>query len=283
MALSGDKGRHRRAVAGGSAGRTLRAHRRRDRAGSRRVRPSGGSSVGRSVAAAVVDRPQYTWQDFELDDERPRAQPEPPDTPHLGRRPAPLRGPREDPAPPVGRQAGAAADRGRTGGGEPGQAARPAEGQARRRPRRHLRRPRRGARPGRHGLSARRAAAVRPGDVGHLRGSVRRPQDRRGGPALAHARRDDARGRARPRRRRLGARGLGVRLAGVRRASTRSATPLLASAFHRQPGGLGRKEFFADAFAAIASRQRPALVDMLGGDTRMALNVMLFFNRRYGI
>ena len=30
-----------------------------------------------------------------------------------------------------------------------------------------------------------------------------------------------------------------------------------ASDFHRQPGGLGRKEFFADAFAAIASRQRP--------------------------
>ncbi|MGP3918022.1 hypothetical protein [Nonomuraea sp. 10N515B] len=61
------------------------------------------------------------------------------------------------------------------------------------------------------------------------------------------------------------------------------ARPILASAFHRQGGGLGRKEFFADAFAAIAARQRPALVDMLGGDTRMALNVMLFFNRRYGI
>ncbi|MBF8187097.1 hypothetical protein ITP53_15395 [Nonomuraea sp. K274] len=61
------------------------------------------------------------------------------------------------------------------------------------------------------------------------------------------------------------------------------AMPLLASSFHRQGGGLGRKEFFADAFAAIASRQRPALVDMLGGDTRMALNVMLFYNRRYGI
>jgi hypothetical protein len=57
----------------------------------------------------------------------------------------------------------------------------------------------------------------------------------------------------------------------------------LASDFHKQPGGLGRKEFFADAFAAIASRQRPALVDMLGGDTRGALNVMLYFNRRYGI
>jgi hypothetical protein len=56
-----------------------------------------------------------------------------------------------------------------------------------------------------------------------------------------------------------------------------------ASDFHRQPGGLGRKEFFADAFAAIASRQRPALVDMLNGDTRTALRVMLYFNRRYGI
>jgi hypothetical protein len=59
--------------------------------------------------------------------------------------------------------------------------------------------------------------------------------------------------------------------------------PHLASDFHRQPGGLGRKEFFADAFAAIASGQRPALVDMLNGDTRTALKVMLYFNRRYGI
>ncbi|GAA3127272.1 hypothetical protein GCM10010466_17620 [Planomonospora alba] len=59
--------------------------------------------------------------------------------------------------------------------------------------------------------------------------------------------------------------------------------PVLASGFHLQPGVLGRREFFADAFAAIASRQRPALVDMLSGDTRMALTVMLFFNRRYGI
>jgi hypothetical protein len=55
------------------------------------------------------------------------------------------------------------------------------------------------------------------------------------------------------------------------------------SAFHRQPGHLGRREFFADAFAAIASSQRPALVDMLSGDTRAALNVMLYFNVRYGI
>ena len=59
--------------------------------------------------------------------------------------------------------------------------------------------------------------------------------------------------------------------------------PHMVSAFHGQPGLLGRREFFADAFAAIASRQRPALVEMLGGDTRSALNVMLYFNVRYGI
>jgi hypothetical protein len=59
--------------------------------------------------------------------------------------------------------------------------------------------------------------------------------------------------------------------------------PFIVSDFHRQRGGLGRKEFFADSFAAIASAQRPALVDMLGGNTRIALRVMLYFNRRYGI
>lgn len=59
--------------------------------------------------------------------------------------------------------------------------------------------------------------------------------------------------------------------------------PLLVSDFHRQDGPLGRREFFADAFSAIASRQRPALMDMLGGHTRTGLEVMLFFNVRYGI
>jgi hypothetical protein len=57
----------------------------------------------------------------------------------------------------------------------------------------------------------------------------------------------------------------------------------LVSDFHRQPGDLGRREFFADAFAAIASRQRPAIVDMLGGNIRTALDVMLYFNLRYGL
>ncbi len=59
--------------------------------------------------------------------------------------------------------------------------------------------------------------------------------------------------------------------------------PWMSSDFHRQAGRLGRREFFADAFAAIASSQRPALVEMVGGNTRAALNVMLYFNVRYGI
>jgi hypothetical protein len=67
------------------------------------------------------------------------------------------------------------------------------------------------------------------------------------------------------------------------RALHERCVPRLASDFHRQAGSLGRREFFADAFAAIASSQRPALVDMLGGDTRTALDVMLYFNVRYGI
>lgn len=67
------------------------------------------------------------------------------------------------------------------------------------------------------------------------------------------------------------------------RALYEQCRPHFASDFHIQADDLGRHEFFADAFAAIASRQRPALVDMLGGNTRVALNVMLFFNRKYGI
>jgi hypothetical protein len=59
--------------------------------------------------------------------------------------------------------------------------------------------------------------------------------------------------------------------------------PWMMSEFHRQVGPLGRREFFADAFAAIASSQRPALVEMLDGNTRLALLVMLYFNVRYGI
>ena len=57
----------------------------------------------------------------------------------------------------------------------------------------------------------------------------------------------------------------------------------LRSDFHRLVGQLGRREFFADAFAAIVSSQRPALVEMVGGNIRAALSVMLYFNVRYGI
>ncbi len=52
------------------------------------------------------------------------------------------------------------------------------------------------------------------------------------------------------------------------RALYQQCLPSMRSDFHRQQGLLGRREFFADAFAAIASSQRPALVDMLGGDTQ---------------
>jgi hypothetical protein len=67
------------------------------------------------------------------------------------------------------------------------------------------------------------------------------------------------------------------------RALYECCLPHLASDFHRHDGSLGRREFFADAFAAIASSQRPALVEMLSGDTRTALDVMLYFNVRYGL
>jgi hypothetical protein len=59
--------------------------------------------------------------------------------------------------------------------------------------------------------------------------------------------------------------------------------PWMPADLHRQAGQLGRREFFADAFAAVASGQRPALVEMLGGNTRVAMHVMLYFNARYGI
>ncbi len=59
--------------------------------------------------------------------------------------------------------------------------------------------------------------------------------------------------------------------------------PSMRSDFHRLAGQMGRREFFADAFAAVISSQRPALVEMVGGNIRAALNVMLYFNVRYGI
>jgi hypothetical protein len=67
------------------------------------------------------------------------------------------------------------------------------------------------------------------------------------------------------------------------RALYERCLPHIASEFHRNGESVGRREFFADSFAAIASSQRPALVEMLSGDTRTALDVMLYFNVRYGM
>ena len=59
--------------------------------------------------------------------------------------------------------------------------------------------------------------------------------------------------------------------------------PHMVSAFHRQPGAPRPPGVLRGRVRCDASRQRRALVEMLGGDTRAALNVMLYFNVRYGI
>lgn len=295
MAQWAEKGRHRRGsrwwqrgpYASPYRGEVTREERARDgRPGEARPGDAPREAERRiervPVSASVVDRPQYSWRDFELDDERPRAQPNSPDTPpsgdglrHCGSLERILH--RQWDA----RYGPPSAD-----------AVRAVESLARL--------------PDR--LKARLAAGlegiyVGPGgvpdldDMGYLRGAPL-PSGRatwdicagaygdrkivvgdRPSPTpdvmmheVGHAI-DDV--DARP--------GEWVSDSPEFVALYHQCEPLLASSFHRQPQGLGRKEFFADAFAAIASRQRPALVDMLGGDTRMALEVMLFFNRRYGI
>ncbi|WP_343954950.1 hypothetical protein [Nonomuraea longicatena] len=239
--------------------------------------------IGRErLPAAVVERPQYTWQDFELPDVQPRAQPNRPDTPDLGDgllHCGPLEAvlhrqwdARQGPPPP--------------------ETVRAVESLARLPER----------------LKKKLAISlegiyVGPGgvpdldDMGYLRGAPL-PSGRASWDICAGAygdRKIVVGDRPSPTpdvmMHEVGhaiddvdsAPGEWVSDSPEFVALYEQATPLLASAFHRQAGGLGRKEFFADAFAAIASRQRPALVDMLGGDTRMALDVMLFFNRRYGI
>ncbi|GLW08860.1 hypothetical protein Misp01_39900 [Microtetraspora sp. NBRC 13810] len=286
MAQSGDKGRHRRGsrwwqrgpYASPYRGETGRGESAREtpREGERRVERVT------AVAASVAHRPEYTWRDFELDHERPRAQPNSPDTPDLG-----------DGLLYCGRLERILHRQWDVRDGPPSaEAVRAVESLARL--------------PDR--LKAVLAAGlegiyVGPGgvpdldDMGYLRGAPL-PSGRatwdicagaygdrkivvgdRPSPTpdvmmheVGHAL-DDVDSRP----------GDWVSDSPEFVALYERCEPLFASAFHRQPGGLGRKEFFADAFAAIASRQRPALVDMLGGDTRMALNVMLFFNRRYGI
>lgn len=320
MAEPGDKGRHRRGMRWWRRGRYLSSHRRADapersrgrewttdrasvdrgsgelprdrppgRPGERRSewdRPGEWSPewmVERAVTAPVAqDRPQYSWRDFELDDQPLRAEPHPPDAPDLrdGRRHC---GPLER----ILYRQWDAAD------GPPSADAVRAIDSLARLPEQlkaklaiEL-----------DGIYVGRGGVPDLDDMGYLRGaplpSGRATWDLCAGAygdrkivvgdrpsptpdvmmhEIGHALDDvDA------------APGEWVSDSPEFVALYEECLPLLASSFHRQPDGLGRKEFFADAFAAIASRQRPALVDMLGGDTRTALRVMLFFNRRYGI
>ncbi|MEU7002808.1 hypothetical protein [Nonomuraea sp. NPDC046570] len=253
-----------------------------DSVAGRQERVERGDRNSERFAAAVVDRPQYTWQDFELVDERPRAQPNRPDVPpqgdglrHCGSLEAILH--RQWDA----RQGPPAADTVRAVESLAGLPDRLKRLLA----------------DGLEGIYVGSGGVPDLDDMSYLRGAPL-PSGRATWDICA------------------GAYGERKIVVGDRPSPTpdvmmhevghaiddvdspegdwvsdspeflalyEQCTPLLASSFHRQGGGLGRKEFFADAFAAIASRQRPALVDMLGGDTRMALNVMLFFNRRYGI
>ncbi|GAA3109602.1 hypothetical protein [Streptosporangium carneum] len=278
MANSADKGRHRRRWwQRGPSQRTESVVRKAVRDAP--VEPE--RRVG-TVTAPVVDRPQYTWRDFELEDERPRAQPNSPDTPDLGdglrhcgrlerilhRQWDSLQGP---PSPDAVRAVESLArlpDRLKDKLAE-----------------------------GLDGIYVGAGGVPDLDDMGYLRGAPL-PSGRATWDICAGAYGD--------RKIVVGDRpsptpdvmmhevghalddvdaphGSWVSDSPEFAALYAQCVPMLASGFHLQGGELGRKEFFADAFAAIVSRQRPALVDMLGGDTRMALNVMLFFNRRYGI
>ncbi|GAA4181261.1 hypothetical protein GCM10022252_05360 [Streptosporangium oxazolinicum] len=277
MAHSGDKGRHRRRWwQRGPAARADSAVREAPREVPREPERRVGT-----VTAPVADRPQYTWKDFELDDS-PRAQPNSPDTPdlgdglrHCGRLERILHrqwdSRWETPPPEVVRAVESLArlpdvlkDK---------------------------------LADGLDGIYVGAGGVPDLDDMGYLRGAPL-PSGRATWDVCAGAYGD--------RKIVVGDRPsptpdvmmheVGHALDDVDAthgdwvsdspefaALYAQCVPVLASGFHLQAGDLGRKEFFADAFAAIVSRQRPALVDMLGGDTRMALNVMLFFNRRYGI
>src|SRR4051794_13950632 len=95
MTEPGDRGRHRRGARWWQRGPYVSSHRKAadlpERQSERVTERSPELSVERmhAVTAPVVDdRPQYTWRDFELDDQPMRAHPHSPDTPDLrdGRR-----------------------------------------------------------------------------------------------------------------------------------------------------------------------------------------------------
>ncbi len=280
MAHSGDRGRHRRGFRWWQRGPHAQAG--DGRAAERPERVERTDRVARAITAPVVDRPQYTWRDFELDDRPAETSPRPPDAPDLGdgRRHC---GPLEQ---VLHRQWDSAE-------GPPSvEVLRAVESLARLPERlKHI------LASGLEGIYVGPGGVPDLDDMGYLRGAPL-PSGRATWDICAGAYGD--------RKIVVGDRpsptpdvmmhevghaiddvdappGDWVSDSPEFAALYEECLPLLASGFHRQGAGLGRKEFFADAFAAIASRQRPALVDMLSGDTRTALNVMLFFNRRYGI
>lgn len=59
--------------------------------------------------------------------------------------------------------------------------------------------------------------------------------------------------------------------------------PRLTNDFYRLPGDRGPMEFFAEAFAALASGNQDKLIDLLGGDTATAVTVWSYLRERYGI
>jgi hypothetical protein len=280
MAHSGDRGRHRRGARWWQRGPHARSG--DGRAAERPERVERTDRVARAITAPVVDRPQYTWRDFELDDRPAETPPQPPDAPDLGdgRRHC---GPLER---VLHRQWDAAE-------GPPSvEVLRAVESLAR-----LPERLKQTLASGLEGIYVGPGGVPDLDDMGYLRGAPL-PSGKATWDICAGAYGD--------RKIVVGDRpsptpdvmmhevghaiddvdappGDWVSDSAEFAALYEECLPLLASGFHRQGAGLGRKEFFADAFAAIASRQRPALVDMLGGDTRTALNVMLFFNRRYGI
>ena len=282
MAHTGDRGRHRRGTRWWPRGLRFSSHRR---AFDVRAEPEHHlervDHPPRTAPAPVLDRPQYTWRDFELDDVPTEVEPHHPDAPDLrdGRRHC---GPLER---VLHRQWDAAID-------PPPEVVRAIDSLAR-----LPERLKQQLAVGLDGIYVGPGGVPDLDDMGYLRGAPL-PSGRATWDVCAGAYGD--------RKIVVGDRPsptpdvmlheVGHALDDIDSAPGdwvsdspefvalyEECLPLLSSAFHRQPGGLGRKEFFADAFAAIASRQRPALVDMLGGNTRAALNVMLFFNRRYGI
>ncbi|WP_248962242.1 hypothetical protein [Sphaerisporangium perillae] len=259
-----------------------RANRRESKADSFRAGDRPRVEGARAVTAPVVDRPQYIWRDFELDDEPPLAQPNSPDTPDMrdGLRHC---GPLEQ---ILYRQWDSAE-------GPPSADAVRAVDSLARLPERLKAL----LAVGLDGIYVGAGGVPDLDDMGYLRGAPL-PSGKATWDVCAGAygdRKIVVGDRPSPTPDVMmhetghalddidSALGEWVSDSPEFVALYEQCAPLFASAFHKQPGGLGRKEFFADAFAAIASRQRPALVDMLNGDTRAALNVMLFFNRRYGI